>query len=102
MDETEKARWHDTFVLGYHDRVCRPGCPNRQRCSQRWASFVPAAPLYDAAAHLADHPRDAAGARLILHDAMCMSGCTGDGRVGHAKRQTTTVAALRKAIRDAA
>lgn len=47
--------------------------------------------------HLRAAPRDAAGARGILHDAACMSGCRGEHRADHARRtQTKTVAAMRK------
>lgn len=55
----------------------------------------------DAIAHLKAAPRDAAGARLILHDAVCASGCTGASATEHAKRQTKTVAALRKYLAGA-
>lgn len=45
--------------------------------------------------HLAERPRDAAGARQIFHDAACMSGCGPDS--DHAQRtQSKTVAALRR------
>ena len=47
--------------------------------------------------HLAESPRDAAGARKIFHDAACVSGCGPES--DHAKRtQSDTVAALRKWI----
>lgn len=50
--------------------------------------------------HLAEHPRDAAGARQIFHDAACMSGCGPES--DHAKRtQSDTVAALRKWVKQA-
>jgi hypothetical protein len=42
-------------------------------------------------------PRDAKGARLVFHDAACMSGCTGAGAEDHARRtQTDVVRALRR------
>lgn len=47
--------------------------------------------------HLDAHPGDAAGARLIFHDAVCC--CHGDcsSRVDHARNtQSTRVAALRR------
>ena len=45
--------------------------------------------------HLDEHPRDAAGARRLLHDRVCVSGC-GPGS-DHAKRtQSRPVAALRR------
>jgi hypothetical protein len=65
----------------------------RQCLAGRW--LVNWSTLY-ALEHLDAHPRDAAGARLILHDAVCMSGCAGAGRVEHSRRHAATVAALRK------
>jgi hypothetical protein len=52
--------------------------------------------VHDALTHLDAHPRDAAGARLILHDARCVSGGRCDLRVDHALRHADTVAALRR------
>jgi hypothetical protein len=52
--------------------------------------------MHKAIEHLDANPRDAKGARVILHDAVCMSGCTGASAENHARTQTKTVAALRK------
>ena len=42
-------------------------------------------------------PRDAKGARVVLHDAVCASGCTGDAAQDHANRtQSDTAASLRR------
>lgn len=79
-----------------HDLTCPTRHPHQwDKCRMgRWL-FAPA--LMEALEYLDRNPRDAAGARCILHDAVCMSGCCGDDREDHAKRtQSKTVAALRK------
>lgn len=47
--------------------------------------------------HLDEHPRDAKGARLLLHDAVCTSCLPGgDGREHADRTQARAAAALRK------
>ena len=55
----------------------------------------PFEPLAATLEHLDERPRDARGARWILHDAACASGCQRDS--DHADRtQAAEVAAIRK------
>lgn len=75
-------------------------CPNRyehtaQECVLGRSLLGPA--FAQAVDHLKVAPRDAAGARGILHDGACLSGCQGEGRADHARRtQARTVAAMRR------
>ena len=46
--------------------------------------------------HLAARPNDAAGARIILHDLVCIYGPACSGREFHSKRHTAAVVAIRK------
>lgn len=76
-------------------------CPSRRE--HDWKECITGRALYtpatvEAIRHLKQNPRDAATARLILHDQACMSGCTGESAVEHAQRQAKTVAALRKQL----
>ncbi len=43
-------------------------------------------------------PRDAAGARLAMHDVLCHSGADCGNRFGHSRTNTETVRALRKVL----
>lgn len=53
----------------------------------------------EALRHLETKPRDVAAVRLMFHDAVCMSGCTGASAADHAKRTQSKVAtALRKFV----
>lgn len=64
--------------------------------------YTPLSAALGAIRHLQAHPRDAQGARRILHDAVCAGfgdHCDGDD---HARRtQTDLVRALRKVLSDA-
>ena len=92
------------YRLGMHDAQCSRGgasCPYREGCSWQWVAHVPAEPFQAAEAHLQARPRDAAGARLILHDGVCTSGCIGKQRETHARTQTLPVRVLRKVLAEA-
>lgn len=81
-----------------HAATCHRGAHEDSRKCRQWSFLVNWATL-DAIDHLTANPRDAAGARAILHDAVCYGGaqCTPIG--DHAKRtQSKTVAALRKYV----
>lgn len=53
----------------------------------------------DAAVDVLDaRPRDAAGARLAMHDVLCANGSDCGARVEHSRTSTETVRALRKAL----
>lgn len=52
--------------------------------------------MHETIEHLDQNPRDAKGARVILHNSVCMSGCEGKQAEDHARTQTKAVAALRK------
>jgi hypothetical protein len=67
----------------------------------RTSGWLMNAATIDAITHLRNTPRDAAGARIILHNAVCMSGCVGESATEHAKRQTKPVTALRKYLAGA-
>ena len=93
---TEHPRdWQAEDCAEYvHEMTCpnqrehgRVGCPASMRPTAIRAALVV----------LDEHPRDAAGARGVLHDLACYSGCTGASRDDHAKRTLSqTVAAIRK------
>jgi hypothetical protein len=82
-------------VEAIHPTVCEARHPHNWNECRTSAWLINGATI-DAITHLRTKPRDAAGARLILHDAICMSGCVGDSAAEHAKRQAKPVAALRK------
>lgn len=86
------------FVLAFHDEVCRASCPHRVYCAERWASNLVRKSIEEAVRVLRKSPTDAAGARLAMHDVVCMSGCTASRAVDHAKTQTDAVRALRKVL----
>ncbi len=79
-----------------HAATCHRGAHEESRQCRAW-KFLVGWPMLEALDHLTAHPKDAAGARAIFHDAACYGGadCTPPG--DHAKRtQSKTVAALRK------
>jgi hypothetical protein len=81
-----------------HAATCHRGAHEDSRKCRSWKYLVNWATL-EAMDHLIAHPKDAAGARGIFHDAVCYGGaeCTPVG--DHAKRtQSKTVAALRKYV----
>lgn len=84
-----------TAAEAIHTATCDPKGLHEWKHCIAGRSLVNMATI-EAIRHLRQFPRDAAKARLILHDYCCMSGCTGDGAADHAKRQSKTVAALRK------
>lgn len=86
----------DAFRLGLHDRLCRPTCPNRIDCSYMWVMHTVLAPLEAAVVHLRQNPRDAAGARMILHDGHCASDHCGG--YDHATRFAPQVTVLRRLL----
>jgi hypothetical protein len=90
LEETQAA------IAAVHNTTCRGRKPD-----DGWKACQGCRRLYngatvDAITHLKDNPRDAARARLILHSSACMSGCTGAEAAEHARRQSQTVAAIRK------
>lgn len=91
-EELEETR---EVIAAIHPAICVA------RHDHDWKECMTGRALYNVATieairHLKANPRDAAQARLILHDHACMSGCTGDSATEHAQRQSKTVAALRK------
>lgn len=89
-----------TAIEAIHPTICP------SRVVHDWKECLTGRSLYngatiDAIRHLKAAPRDAAGARLILHDEACMSGCTGASAAEHAKHQAKTVTALRKYLATA-
>lgn len=84
-----------------HEATCVIRVHDEPRQCNEWKRLVGWTTLR-ALDHLIEHPRDAAGARGIFHDAVCYGGaeCTPIG--DHAKRtQSKTVAALRKHLQSA-
>lgn len=90
--------WVARFVYGLHDRRCSASCPRRDACAPRWSAHL--AGIEAAVEHLQAKPRDASGARRIIHDHLCLgSYCTGAEADDHARRTLSdVVAALRKAV----
>lgn len=81
-----------------HDRQCgQRGEEHTAWCQGRWVRHTRG---WDAAVrHLQARPRDAHGARRLLHDRMCISGADCGDADGHARRtQATSVAALRAVL----
>lgn len=84
-----------TAGIAVHDAIC----PSRSEHDWRgchtshnlfgWA-------MHETIEHLDANPRDAKGARVILHNSVCMSGCTGKSAEDHARTQAKAVTALRK------
>jgi hypothetical protein len=88
--EIERAKLAQVFV---HEQVCAKVAPGREHpclLCPSGSGLVLTLRALDAS------PRDAQRARLILHDRLCMSGCTGPAAAEHAQRQVPVVAALRK------
>lgn len=78
-----------------HDGIC----PKQERDPHdyRTCLLTPRPdPLRRALEVLAARPRDARGARVALHNGVCMSGCVGEQAVDHASTQTAAVRVLRK------
>lgn len=94
----ERAELLTAFRMEHHDLQCRPACLDREACSGRLIQHTPVAGWLAAVELLERSPRDAAGARGLLHDAVCASGCTGARRAEHARTQTVAVRALRRAL----
>jgi hypothetical protein len=96
-DEIENAVYARKFVH-------KATCPNPRHTTSCAACPTPRGVL-DALRVLAANPRDARGARLALHDAVCQSGCSLSGDTTHAdSTQARPAAALRRfrAMRAAA
>ncbi len=64
----------------------------RPVCWQDMTALAAAAMVLDT------RPRDAASARLAMHDVMCHSGADCGNRVEHSRTNTETVRALRKVL----
>lgn len=88
----------DAWRLELHDRQCRPACPDREACANRWVAHTPVAGWVAAVEVLRARPRDVAGARLALHDAVCMSAPCGDRAAEHARTQRVPASALRAVL----
>lgn len=100
MTTETNTRDLDSALEAIHPTIC----PRPVTDAHSWQDCQSARRLYNGAtlaaiSHLRAHPRDAAAARLILHDYACMSGCQGVGAADHAKRHAGTVAALRKYLK---
>jgi hypothetical protein len=80
-----------------HDRHCHDRrAEHVEWCAPRWVRHQGG--WADAVRHLQAHPRDARGARRIMHDRTCSSGAECDTADDHARTQTKNVAALRKVL----
>ena len=79
---------HDATCSNHRYEHSFAGCiTTRMLASTAWVATI---------AHLQAHPRDAATARGLLHDAVCINGAECYDRAVHAQRQARHVAALRK------
>lgn len=88
-------------VIEAREHLHRETCPRPLDKDPHGASqcVLGVPPLVVAAAldHLDERPRDAKGVRVVLHDAICTSRCTGEAAQDHADRtQSKAAAALRK------
>jgi hypothetical protein len=84
-----------TAGIAVHDAICPTRAPHAWNACHTSHNLFGLA-MHQTIEHLDANPRDAKGARVILHNSVCMSGCEGDSAHEHAKTQTKAVVALRK------
>lgn len=97
---TERTALANAYREAYHDAMCPSGarCTARLACSWAWVAHVDPSAWLAAVKHLEASPRDAAGARRVLHDAVCHAGAECPRPDEHARTQTMVVRVLRKVL----
>lgn len=80
-----------------HDGSCPGGSYPCAAC----VPFMSAAAVLDIIRDGSAGPATCRPARLYLHDQVCRSGCTGESRDDHARRQDDKVRELRRYVREA-
>lgn len=95
----ERQELATAYRYAYHDAACpqRAACGAREACAMWRVGHQPVPAWLAAVEHLESHPRDAAGARRILHDAVCSNGAECRD-TGHPRTQTVPVRVLRKVL----
>jgi hypothetical protein len=79
------------------DYIHKAICPEPRRTRDTSCPACPSGKgLVDAIRVLTERPRDVRAARVALHDAVCMSGCSPDDTEHADKTQSRTAASLRK------